>query len=385
MVLSRFPFPLEKGDKLRAYHQLRSLSAHYDIILCCTTEGDVPESAYAEVSKYCREIHLLPLTKAGLLIQAFVGLFTNTPFQVAYFYRYRHFRKVRHLLVTHRPDHVFCQLLRMAEYVKDYHHCPKTIDYMDALSKGMERRITTEPWYKSWFFRMEFRRLARYERAIFDYFEHKVIISKQDRNYILHPKREEIHVIPNGVDASFFTFPPQEKKYDLLFTGNFSYPPNIEAACFIAKEILPELKAKGYDLTLLLSGANPHARVKALASDRITVTGWVDDIRMSYAQSRIFVAPMFIGTGLQNKLLEAMASGLPCITTPLANNALGAVNQENILLAEQSSGFVEKIIEFLTERDTFALICHNGQAFVKRNYSWEYQNERLASVLTHSL
>lgn len=382
MIVSRFPYPLEKGDKLRAYHQIKGLAEVYDIVLCCTTEGPVSERAFSEVKRFCREIHLFPLSKAGLLVQAALSVLTNRPFQVAYFYRYQHFRKIRQLLETVRPDHIYCQLLRVAEYVKDYHHCPKTIDYMDALSKGMERRVSTEPWYKSWFFNIEFKRLMRYERRVFDYFEHKTIISAQDQQYIRHPKRRDIRIIPNGVDESFFNYPETEKRYDLLFTGNLSYAPNIEAACYLVKEILPLLDKKGYRLTVLLSGADPHPRVKSLASDRVTVTGWVDDIRSSYAQSRIFVAPMFIGTGLQNKLLEAMAMGLPCVTTPLANNALRAENRENILLAEQSSEFVEKIAVFLTEIDTFAQISYKGRSFVRENYSWNFQNNQLISLLT---
>jgi polysaccharide biosynthesis protein PslH len=381
MLLSRFPYPLEKGDKLRAYHQIRGLSEVYDIVLCCMTENDVSTAAFEEVSRYCKEIHLFPLAKPGLLFQAGIASLTKRPFQVAYFFRYRHYRTIRKLLDLHKPDHIFCQLIRMTEYVKDYHLCPKTVDYMDALSKGMERRISTEPWFKSWFYGLEFRKLVRYERAVFDYFEHKIIISNQDKQLIHHPKRSEIVVIPNGVDSSFFEYPAVEKKYDILFAGNFSYPPNIEAASYLVKEILPLLKQRGYEPSVLLSGADPHPRVRALASSQVTVTGWVDDIRLSYAQSRIFVAPMFIGTGLQNKLLEAMAMGLPCVTTSLANNALGAQNQQNILLAEQSQEFVEKIIVFLTEIDMFTRIATNAQLFVKENYSWSYQNIRLITLL----
>lgn len=384
ILLSRFPFPLEKGDKLRAFHQIKGLSSSFDIVLCCLSEHAVSAAHYEEVSRFCKEVHVFKLTKWGLFFQASLNLISNRPFQVAYFYRYRHFRSIQQLLLKHKPAHIFCQLLRVADYVKDYHLCPKTIDYMDALSKGMERRIKTEPWYKSWFFKLEFKRLTHYERSIFDYFEHKVIISLQDLNFIRHPKRSEIHVIPNGVDESFFNFPPIEKKYDLLFTGNFNYPPNIEGAIYLVKEILPLLREKGFDVSVLLSGADPHPRVKALASNRVTVTGWVDDIRTSYAQSKIFVAPMFIGTGLQNKLLEAMAMGLPCITTTLANNALGAKDSENILLAEQSKEFVEKIIIFLTKSDRFTAITNNAKDFVQENYSWDNQNALLLKVLLES-
>jgi glycosyltransferase involved in cell wall biosynthesis len=131
----------------------------------------------------------------------------------------------------------------------------------------------------------------------------------------------------------------------------------------------------------MLSGSDPHPRIKALASDRVTVTGWVDDIRTSYAQSKIFVAPMFIGTGLQNKLLEAMAMKLPCITTKLANNALGATDEENILLAEESDEFADKIIRLLTQNEVANQIINNAKSFVQENYSWKKQNNLLISLI----
>lgn len=381
VVLSRFPYPLEKGDKLRGFHQLKSLSTSFDIVLCCTTEQKISDEAIAAVKGFCREIHTFHLSKTGLLFQAFLALFTKRPFQVAYFFRYRHYRSIQKLLRDTSPDHVFCQLLRVAEYVKDYHSCPKTIDYMDALSKGMERRITMEPWYKRWFYKSEFKRLLHYERSIFDYFEHKVIISEQDARYIHHPKRDQIVVIPNGVDERFFHFPDTPKDFDILFSGNFSYPPNIEAACYIVNELLPELKKRNFHPKILLSGASPHQRVRALAGPDVHVSGWVNDIRESYARSRMFVAPMFIGTGLQNKLLEAMAMGLPCVTTSLANNALKATNGENILLAEERDEFVEKIVVFLTNSSTFEEIGNKGRDFVRLNYSWDYQNDHLTILL----
>jgi len=384
IMLSRFPYPLEKGDKLRAYNQIKSLAATHDITLACCTDRIIPENELQEVQQFCQSIYLLPLTKSGLFLELIRSFFSGKPFQVLYFYRLKHARKIKQLLSDIKPDHIYCQLVRVAEYVKDYHFCPKTIDYMDALSKGMERRIDTEKWFKRWFYRNESKRLSRYERSVFDYFEHKVIISLQDRNFILHPKNTTIKVIPNGVDAAFFEDLNCEKQYDILFTGNFSYAPNIEAAVFLAEKLLPALKQRGLTPSLLLSGANPTQRILNLASNQITVSGWVDDIRVSYQSSRLFIAPLFIGTGLQNKLLEAMASGLPCITTSLANNALKGKNHKNIELAENFNEFVEITTRFLNDKDIFSELALNGRNFVEQNYTWKTQNALLNDLFQSS-
>lgn len=334
-----------------------------------------------QLREFCTEVHVFQLTKAGLLFTLLMHVFSKKPFQVQYFFRFSIHRKINRLLENVQPDAIYCQLIRSTEYVKHYHLCPKTIDYMDALSKGMERRIQTEPAYKRFFYRIESRRLINYERSVFDYFEHHTIISDQDRQFIHHPKKAKIEVVPNGVEQKFFEPLNVVKKYDLVFTGNFSYAPNINAAVYLATELLPELKKRGFNLSLLLAGASPSPVVQALRGSQVTVTGWVPDIRESYQSARIFVAPLFMGTGLQNKLLEAMASGLPCITTPLVNNALGGIEGKNILLAEDLDGFVEIIVRYVTDSSTFGGIANEGQHFVATDYSWERQNSKLLSLL----
>lgn len=381
VIVSRFPYPLEKGDKLRAFYQLKELSRVYRITLICTTDLPVPEKDREIVKQFCSDLHIFQLSKAGLMIQLLKTLFGSLPMQVHYFYRKSIHRKIHAIIAESKPKHIYCQLVRVAEYVKNEHHVPKTLDYMDALSKGMERRIQTESWYKKWFYRMESRRLRHYERRIFDYFEHKTIISEQDRKLIFHPENHQIAVVPNGIDEAFFETLPVEKDYDLVFTGNFSYAPNIEAAICLAEEILPRIHRKGISCKLLLSGANPSKRVQELRSEHVTVSGWVDDIRFSYQRSRIFVAPLFIGTGLQNKLLEAMASGLPCITTSLCNNALGGTNGINILLAEDIDTFVEKITEGLVIESNFSSIAEQGKHYIDGLYSWEKQTQKLLRIL----
>lgn len=282
------------------------------------------------------------------------------------------------LLKDIQPSHIYCQLIRAAEYIKDYHDCPKTIDYMDALSKGMDRRIDKAPWYARQLYRIESIRLKNYEVRIFDYFEHASIISRQDQAFIFHPKRKTIHCIPNGIVPSFFERPQVETDKDLVFIGNLSYAPNIEAVEFISSEIL----TKNAALSCLIAGATPGAYVERLcAKSDIQLLGWVDDIREAYCRGKIFVAPMMIGTGMQNKLLEAMALGIPCVTTNLAGNPIGAVDRESICLANTSEEFIEMIQELLTDQDFYTKIATNGQEFVRKNYSWSRANAQLIDLI----
>lgn len=381
MILSRFPFPLEKGDKLRAYYQLVDLSKHFEIHLICTTDRTISEAEKAQVMQFCQSIQVFKLKPLFIFFSMIQAVFGNKPFQVHYFHQKWIQRKINRSLNEIRPAHIYCQLIRAAEYVKNYHDCQKTLDYMDALSKGMERRIEHASGPKKWLFRMESKRLSNYERQIFDYFENQTIISSQDRNYIIHPKKNTITLIPNGVDAKFFEPIDRQKKYDLVFIGNMGYPPNVEAAHYIKEQIFPLLDRSKTGLNCLISGANPHPSLKSLETAHFHVGGWVEDIRNSYAEASVFIAPMMIGTGLQNKLLEAMAMGLPCITTTLANNALMATPEQQILIADDAEAFARQIFRLMESRELFERIAAAGKEFVRQNYQWVHQNEKLVALI----
>ena len=383
IILSRFPYPLEKGDKLRAFNQIKELSKKYQITLIATSDKKVQKDSIEKLRKYCSTIYILHLNKISIAFNVLLQFFTNKPFQTGYFYSSKNNARIKNILNELKPDHIFCQLIRVSEFVKNYHDCPKTLDYMDALSKGIERRIEKAPFYSKWIFRTEAKRLGIYERQIFDYFENHIIISEQDRELILHPKRKSIHCIPNGVDASFFEKIEQPRDKDLIFVGNMSYAPNIEACNFISKEILPLLNSKSTQpYSLLISGANPHANIIRLSKENtsIEITGWVDDIRISYARGKIFVAPMMIGTGMQNKLIEAMAMGIPCITTELANNAIGGIHHKSIVVAETKQDFVLAIQKLLSDDEFYATISEGGRILVQDKFNWLATTQKLSEI-----
>jgi polysaccharide biosynthesis protein PslH len=370
VLLSRVPFPIEKGDKLRAYHQLRCLSRNNEIILCALSDSPVHAEALKVLSGFCNEVHIISLKKTGMVLNVIKAFLIGKPLQVGYFYRCNARKKINAIIANSKPDHIYCQLTRVSEYVKNS-KIPKTLDYQDVFSIGAKRRAESSSPLMKLFFMMEYRRLLRYEYTIFDKFDHHTIISQPDRDLIPHPYFEDVVIVPNGVDHDYFCPHQMEKTHDIVFTGNMGYPPNIDAARFIADEILPIVLRKFPAATLLIAGATPHPKVQALQSPNITVTGWLPDIRDSYAASRIFIAPMRIGTGLQNKLLEAMAMEIPCITSLLANQALGAKEKEEILVGSTAEEYANHIVRLLRDESYAATLAHNGHTFVKRVFSWE--------------
>ena len=293
VILPRVPYPLEKVDKLRAYNQIRFLSKTNEITLCALNDTKLHPNAKSELKPYCKRLYILNISKWSIILNLFKALFKGIPFQVGYFYNRKAKQQIQQIINEVKPDHIYCQLIRVAEYVKN-NSTPKTIDYQDVFSKGVERRIATSPFYLRPLLRMEYKRLLKYECNIFDIFNNKTIISAPDRDLIPHPERKKIHIIPNGVDTEFFKPMDVEKQFEIVFIGNMGYPPNVDAAEYLAKEILPQVKKRYPDARLLLAGATPTQRVKNLENESVVVTGWVDDIRQCYAQAKIFIAPMRI-------------------------------------------------------------------------------------------
>ncbi len=370
VILSRVPYPLEKGDKLRAFNQIKQLSKKHQIVLFALNDSKLDERAMDELKKYCVSITIIRFSKFTIFLNLIRTLFSTKPFQVGYFYFSKAQQKVDELIKKHQPDHIYCQLIRTSEYVKNYSNIPKTLDYMDVFSKGIERRKSTDSFYMKPFLAFEYRRLLKYESYVFDFFNHKTIISEQDKNHIPHANKNEITVVPNGVDFEYFKPIALEKKFELLFNGNMNYPPNVESVEFLVNKIMPLVWEKLPETKLLISGASPNKKVLALQSSRVEVSGWVDDIRDNFAQSKILVAPMQISIGLQNKLLEAMAMQIPCVTSTLANNAIGALHNNQIMVADTPSQYADYIIELLTDAQKAKQIALNGYRFANANFNW---------------
>ncbi len=372
VMLSRIPWPLEKGDKLRAYNQIRCLAKNHEVILCALNDDAKVDKmkAFAALQPYCASINFIDIRKLGILFNLMRAFLTGMPMQCGYFFNSRAKAKVHRLIAKYKPDMLFGQLLRVAPYLID-ENVSKTLDYQDVFSMGVKRMMAVASCVKKPIFRMEYNRLRRYEREVFDRFDVKTIICDADRKFIDHERRNEILIVPNGVDHQYYTPRECEKKYDVVFSGNMSYPPNIDAVEYMSREILPIVWKTLPNTTFYVAGATPDARVKNCANDRIIISGWLDDMREAYAQSRVFIAPMRIGTGLQNKLLEAMSMGLPSITTPLANDSLGAENGSEILVGSNAEELAQHIITLLTDNDKARRIAKAGFDFTNRVYDWD--------------
>ncbi len=380
-VTSRFPFPVEKGDKLRAFHQIRILSQRHEIHLVAISHNEIRQEALVAMSPYCKSVRVFRIRLWLLPLQILSGWLEGLPLQVSYFLDRTIKRQVQYHIIHIEPDHVVCQLIRAAGYVRALPF-PKTLDYMDVFSEGMRQLAGQHQLFKV-FFNLEARRLAAYERTIYKDFDNHIIISAQDRERLKLPSKEHIAVIPNGVDTHFWKNSKHHiATHDLVFVGNLGYGPNKSTAIYLVRKILPELIRRNRKVKVLIAGARPGHRIADLNQhEEVSVRGWVEDIREAYRDGRIFVAPMFSGLGLQNKILEAMSMRLPCVTTSMVNNAIGATPGIHILVADSLDGMVNHIEFLLDHPDRYEEIAQAAREFVVTHFNWDEQVSKLEDFI----
>ena len=386
VLASRIPFPLEKGDKLRLYHQLRHLAPKHDITLCCLADKPIDEDQTQALSSLVKALHVLPVSGPRRWWRMMGAWLSSLPFQVTWFTDGKAQIALHTLLKEVEPDVVFCQLVRGAEYIKDFHEVPKVLDYMDALSAGMHRRSHMAQGFlgplKRWAMRTEGNRLARYEARVFEYFDRHVIISRNDRLLIPHRDRDTVDIVPNGVDLQAFgpsSSPVEADMPTLLFTGNMAYEPNVDAAEHLVKDILPLVQTR--PVRVVLAGAEPKQRVLDLASPEVEVTGWVDDIAAEYHRATLFVAPLRLGTGLQNKVLEAMCSEVPCVLSPHAFSPLGMPSEGHAVVCGDPQSFATAIDQLLSDPSQQHHMAQQAKAQIQKNFSWESHVAGLEQIL----
>ena len=379
IITPRVPDTLDKGDKLRIYHQIKYLSKFHDIYLICLENK---KNKKIEIEKYITKIYTFHTPIIERVFNVFYyTIFKNKPIQISYYYSSKTQKKIDYLIENINPTWIYCQLIRSSEYCK-YYKQSKLIDYMDSFSLGLKRRKSISSGFMKFIIQFEYNRVRKYEKNIFKYFNYHTIISAFDKKNINHTKKEKIIVVPNGIDTNYFKKNKSSNTKKIVFVGNMSYPPNILAAKYICEKIFPIINKKEDNFEIIIAGASPNTSVKNLIkiNNKIKVTGFVDDIRTIYEDACIFIAPMFIGSGLQNKLLEAMSMKIPCITTDIANKSLKATKNE-IIIANNENDFAYSCIKLLNNSRKRFELGENGYNFVKKKFSWGKSTELINDLL----
>jgi polysaccharide biosynthesis protein PslH len=371
ILTSRFPYPIEKGDKLRAFHQIRTMAKRHEIVLVALTERPVPAEDLARLTPLCRRVEVIDRPRRRILPSLVEAAVAGRPVQVGYFDDAPSAARLAEVVAEERPDAVFAQLIRTAPMVRGL-GVPVVLDYQDAFSAITRRRSGSAPLPLRPLLRLEAARIGRYEASVADWVDATTIISEADRQLLRLTEPGAVTVVPNGVDTDYFAPPAvrPDTRHDLVFVGNLGYRPNVEAAHFLVEQVLPLLRLRRRGARLLLAGARPSRSVRRLAGDGVELSGWMDDIRDAYLSAPVMVAPLFGGAGQQNKILEAMAMGTPCVTSERVNAAIGASERE-IVVAGDARSFADATADLLEQPRRAGELAVAARRFVEERYAWD--------------
>lgn len=371
IVTPRLPYPPLKGDQAVAYHRLRHLSGKHQLTLASFYETDEELRTCDELRRFCADIHLIRLRKWPSIIRTlWQGCRSKLPLQVLYYQSTEFSNLIADLLIKHKFDVLHTFMLRMAPYAQ--HHTARTVlELIDSMQLNLERRISREALYRRPLLREELRRIEVYERSAALLFPEVVVVSELDRRYLPGVAGR---VIPLGVDTEVFK-PKSDVRssgaHRIVFSGNMNYAPNIHALEWFVEHCFSSILHSVPDATLIVAGTNPARSIRSLSRHpRVVVTGRVESMADIIRQCEVAIAPMISGSGMQFKILEAMACGIPVVTTTLGKGVIAALSEHELLVADDPGHFCRQVVSVLTDPRRAAYIGERARVFVEKRHSW---------------
>ncbi|HRO41703.1 MAG TPA: glycosyltransferase, partial [Flavipsychrobacter sp.] len=207
-----------------------------------------------------------------------------------------------------------------------------------------------------------------------------LVCSQEDLDYLeqLHNIRN-IRLLPNGVDLTTFKAKNHDYTHNdtLLFTGNMDYAPNVDAVVYFVQEILPVIHQKFPETKFIIAGQRPVEKVLDLATDKVNVTGFIEDLATVYNSASVVVAPLRFGAGTQNKVLEAMAMGVPVVCSNIGFKGLGIASGEGAIMKVEKQEFAEAVIDLLSSSARRKQVGEKGKEVVSTKFDWDAIAARL--------
>jgi sugar transferase (PEP-CTERM/EpsH1 system associated) len=369
--------------RVRPFNFIRRLSRVYEVSVLCVATNEVDYRAASELRQHCQSVEVVKLPRWRSLWHCLVGLLSAKSVRFSYFYSSALRHRVEEKVSRGEVDLVHVEHLKsfpMVEGIKG--KVPMIFDAVDCVSMFEEkrRRALRNPSLKlfSW---MEWKRMARWESEAARVFNRVVISSPVDKEcYPVRERlREKIDVIPNGVDLEHFGFQQFESQKNLIvFCAKLDYFANEDAALHFSRSIWPLLRARRPELKLEIVGSRPPQSVRQLnGRDNIRVVGSVPDVRPHLGRAWVAICPVRVRAGIQNKILEAMALGVPVVTHSICCAGLKVEPGKHLLAADKPEEFasaVELILDNHALRDE---LVQAGRKYVEQSHSWDDSVKRL--------
>jgi len=388
-VCHRFPFPPKRGGKIRPFNMIRHLTASgHRVYVASLVRSDEEAAEGKGLAEFCAEFRMGRVRDAVQGLRMLARLPTATPSSMGYFYSPDLKRSIAQLRAAHRFDLVFVHCSSVAQYVEDVRDAPKILDFGDMDSQKWLDYARYKPFPLSLGYELEGRKLQREEKRLAQRFDMCTATTRAERDTLDgYGTNVPTDWFPNGVDSTYFA--PDGSDYDpdtIAFVGRMDYFPNQECMLAFCTNTLPLLRARRPGIKLTIIGANPSPAILRLGDiPHVTVTGSVPDVRPFLRRAAVMVAPLNIARGTQNKILEAMALGVPVVTSTLAAGGVDATAPDDFLVADTPAEIATAVLRIVDDRNERERLARAGRARMLSHHSWEPSMKRLDDIIERTM
>ena len=385
LVTPRFPYPTRTGDTLTVFHLLKHFSQRHAVDLVSCSTRALSEEYRAAIAPYCRTLRSVRISSVRSFFNGTRAVLARKPLQAAWFHSPKVAAAIEELVDQRDYDVLYAHTVRAARYLVDESPTPalRVLGMQISMQLNYQRlaRYERNPLYRL-AFKHEAARLGSFERELVEHFDRTLVISDVDRAAISDQPSDRFFECPHGVTLDDEPVSVDEREANtIVFSGNMNYRPNVDAAIFFHREIFPRVRNRFPDAVFFIVGANPNAGIRALARDRgVRVTGEVESIYPWLRRAAVGVDPLRAGAGLQNKVLEGMACGLPMVVTPVANEGIRATPDVHLLASTESTAFADQVIRLLEDVELRRRLGASGRRFIEENWSWDTHFTRLEQM-----
>lgn len=383
-VCHRFPFPPKRGGKIRPFNMIRHLSQRHEVTVASLVRSEAEAAEGQGIAAHCARFLMGRVKNPVQSLRMVARLPTLEPSSMGYFYSPELKRQIDDALRQERFDLVFVHCSSVAQYVAHVDGIPKVLDFGDMDSQKWLEYARYKPFPLSAGYWLEGAKMERAERRLAGLFDMCTATTRAEWETL-----EELGAakatdwFPNGVDSEYFA--PADFRYDedtISFIGRMDYYPNQECMFDFCANTLPLIRERRPAVKLLIVGADPSPKVRQLGKlPGVTVTGSVPDVRPYVRKSALMIAPLNIARGTQNKILEAMAMGIPVVTSRVAAGGVDAMEDEHFLVAESPEEYAQAVVAIMDDRSLRTRLSHAGRTRMLSHHAWPRSMERLDGII----
>ena len=373
------------GATIPIYHLIKELGGKHEITLVSFDSGKYPVE---ELRDYLKEYQSMKIPEyldikdqLKYTVKNMMSIDNLSTRSFLNYYYHENMSKLINKKACEDIDVVITDM-PMAFYAKKIRG-PKIVYAFDAVSDYNHNMYKKSKSFASriyWY--LNYLKIHNYEK-VYNSFDCCILVNEKDRKILEKDIHIPLEVIPNGVDTFYFRNSSPEGEVRLVFLGDMSTPPNNDAVKYFVENIYPEV-LKEQSVKFYVVGRNPSAYIITLKDDsNIIVTGSVDDVRKYLTKGSIFVTPMISGTGIKNKILEAMSMELPVISTSCGISGINGENRVHFLLADTPDEFKDNILKLIHDEKLREKIGSEARIFVENNYSWKTSMTKLDDIISN--